>query len=889
METAQNVYGAADGRLALRPGFDFTAHTSGFQLLSLGLFRDPDTLHWGVVGASRANDFQPTGLILRFDPDNGVTYSSTIPFGPAWSPSSSDPTVRDSIFTSGSRTYITGRQGIYVLEKLNDGNWYSRLGGMPKGLPPLLPGDVSSGGPGSATGTVGINLDPGFAWAYRTTIRMYLPDGTLHEGPPSERVVYQNTSASLANIPTLQLFIPPCTPLTSARYSVTLAVWRSAEALIATGPPSDEMYLVTEIPITTAANVDNYALQLASTTFTDVIPDAILSVPLYTNQGAGSLPVRYRAPGMSQAINFKGQPIGGRITEQARATLTIYGTGTTNGLVNFSNVQIDSINYTGLTAGISLGDEHSQTFHIATGGTNIPLNLYQTAASLARAINFYYTYGAGALLPLDLKLAAYAINDGTDVGRIILERVLPGGSSITYSGPANDIRLEGRLSPVIADYAPAEIAWAESDDPESWPLGNRQPVGNSTGRVLAMRNSRNAFFVCSDLAIYVGRGDGGSIPELQLASATERLVAPNSAAVLDDTLYGLFDGGFLSCDENGNVSERFAQPLNAYVQEEVRLLSNLAKSTVGWTDESRNLYLCAIPAAINEVACSRQYVFSTRTGVWTDWNIPHLVSAVYIPTDLNQVTAVETEARAVLYVSTIFDEGDTADGEALLTQNGMRRERISGAASDPFRDLEFQLAAPATGTFSSLTFSVADAAKVLPGDLFYHVPSGTDATLVRVSAVDYDTGVVTLLTPGVFSGSGGPIIVYNSIPAVLRFLPLTGDKATYEKDWVQVYTYLRLWDGDFCEARLDTERYPVASKTLRALAVSPTTFPPTGTGVLSAQRGADVVIHWGTNISAALAVRLGLTLVFQNAKSQFDLAAVSLQVGDETPDSTRRP
>ena len=296
--------------------------------------------------------------------DGGVTetfWSNGTEFGPsddsAFSWDSPDNvrgcTARDS-------TYLTTNKQVY--KAVAPGSNVERPSGV---IPPSLYRAQTSG--------AGTAVENGYSVAYRAIIERTAGNGMIVSSSPSGRAVYKNDSGATANVTVTYTWRDGHT--SSATIVDHLKIYRTHQTTSDT--PGDEYFLAGTIELT-----DNNGSQVD---FTDVLTDARLGEPLYTNSsvtGGGITRANVRPPSCKDLGFFQGSMFFARITNFARAVLRyteggdVSGAATgigrrtftgrrTNTSANISNMS----SQVGLKVGMVLSDTTNW------GGGSVPVRL----------------------------------------------------------------------------------------------------------------------------------------------------------------------------------------------------------------------------------------------------------------------------------------------------------------------------------------------------------------------------------------------------------------------------------------------------------------------------------------------------------------------------------
>lgn len=740
-------------------------------------------------------------------------------------------------------------------------------------------------------------MNTGKRRTFRVTVAWYDPVGNFYESAPSEPVWIENGTGGDRTVQITLYW-----PLGLQSWDTAVAgniggltpffrVWRALETAAGT-PASDEVFLTREVvPASYSFKTDpinqTWVDPASTNTINDVSSDALLNVPLYTNpqtgDGFGILSSNRRPPAAAAIAYFKGKMYYGRCSYQHSLTVQIIGTGT-GGIVPGDTIAIDGITYTAGGAGL----EASQVFNCPTGAGAVVSNIETTAKSLVECIRQAYgtVAGPGYARQVHRQISAYyASSDVSDFGRILLERPFPSSNgddaAISFSAVTTSagVRFPGGSTTSTDDYVPGGLSWSKPDEPEAVPDVNFEAVGDANKALLGFSVHRDAMIIYKEDGAYILRDDGGPQPAVDLLDTSVVCIAPATIRVVSNMAYLLATRGALQVSEQG--TELVSFPIWEELDKLYRQSANALAGAFAIAHESERLYILALPASANEPTCSVQYVLripeaDSPLPKWTRWRIPGTTDGCVLP-GTNQI---------------IFSR--TVD--FLLERRG---NVVSLDYYDAFAALA-GMAAPFSGTLSSVPFAGDLRSSIGTGDVLFYNPGGigTKVYTPRVTGVSYASGTTTVTLDQAVPFSGGTFTHLPAIRCHWRFLPITGGEPTMEKQWTYLHAYFSYFDGDWLDTKLDSETVPLSDFAATYADPQSTNLggelqlsfpgsvegnpsPPTPVGDIPWLRNCkDVILRVDPASTEARGARLGVEMQFAQAQASFKLSAICATIGE---------
>jgi hypothetical protein len=162
------------------------------------------------------------------------------------------------------------------------------------------------------------------------------------------------------------------------------------------------------------------------------------------------------------------------------------------------------------------------------------------------------------------------------------------------------------------------VSFSKQSQPEAVPLPNFFLVGSAQEEILRIVPLRDSLFVLKEDGIYRISGEDASSFRVDLFDATTRLIAPESAVVLNNQIYALTDQGVVAITEGGvQVKSRpIEADLLSLLGLDIDALRNLAFAV---SYETERKYILFVPTIAGDVTATQAYVYNTFTNTWTRW------------------------------------------------------------------------------------------------------------------------------------------------------------------------------------------------------------------------------------------------------------------------------
>jgi hypothetical protein len=679
------------------------------------------------------------GTSLAYDSDGAGTW---VDYSGTFAPITGD-TIRG--VEANQNFYFTTNNGIYKLDSLT-------------GNPYKAGGTAALDTTAALSGVTGF-LANGYQCAYRITWVWIDANGNQIEGNPSPSVTINNASGGTRNVDVT--FTVPSQVTTSFYYRV----YRTQQSTVT---PGDTMYLAYEGK-PTAGQITALAV-----TVTDITPDALLGLLLYTSQGAeGQFQTNDPPPLANDICTFQGMTFYFNCSTIQQFYITMIAVGAPNGVQvgdTISLVGTATNTYTGAAANNFV----SHQFKVDTTGT-VAQNIDATARNLVSAINqdpnnseFYAGYLSG-YNQLPGQILIYARN----LGHAAFTATSSRGTAYSPTIPSSGITYISTNNQVVNGFYVSK-----SSQPEAVPTENLQFIGTGANsasftiyRGIALRD---AVVVLTKGGVFRITGTSPSTLTVQPFDNTVVVTGIDTAVPLNNSVYTYTTQAEVSVTESGSqiISRNVEGDLL-----QLSAMSNFASLAFGCAYESDRKYILFAPATLADTTATIQYVYNWITQSFTTWNIP-ATCAVVNPND-NRLYIGGTSGK-VLQERKSFTVADYADDETAVTivsQNGTSVVLTSAASA------------------------------VIGYSLGQGVSNGVGGITGVITGVDTNTNTVTLATTPSFSL--GAAAIFAPVNASITYAPLTCGYPTYIKRFQPVMQFI-FSQANFINATVNfnTDIYP---------------------------------------------------------------------------------
>lgn len=471
--------------------------------------------------------------------------------------------------------YFTTSLGIKLLD-VYTGPIYSA--GMPRGLDGVA---FTTGASGMMTNNTQV--------AYRVVWGSRDASNNLYLGTPSQRFILTNTSGATRD--GSLTFTVPSGITTSDFYQV----YRSKESASSSDEPNDELQLVYEKSPTAGE------IAALSVTFTDSTPVSLMGASLYTNASQEGIAESNDEPPFAKDItNFKNYTFFGNIKTKHKITVKLLAVSGSGLAVN-DTITINSMVFTAKGAETIA----SAQFKVSTGGS-ASQNISDTAQSLVKVINQYSS---------NTTIYAYYLSGYQDLpGQILLVKRALDDVSFAVSR-SNTVSFDVGTGTSSNDSYANGLMWSKDQQPEHVPTAHLEFVGSKNfpmRRILALKNS---LFILKDDGVFRLTGSGGSW-SIEPFDTSTKIIAPDSAVVLNNQIFALCDQGIVTISDVG------VQVISRPIENEIIDLisasyTNLKTMSFGVSYETDRKYYLWTIGSVSDNYPTQAFVYNTFTQAWT--------------------------------------------------------------------------------------------------------------------------------------------------------------------------------------------------------------------------------------------------------------------------------
>jgi hypothetical protein len=566
-------------------------------------------------------------------------------------------------------------------------------------------------------------------------------------GSPSPRQVITNSSGASKDID-IVLTVPE--GITTSHF---YQIYRSDESGDAAVEPNDECKLVYEGNPTAGEITNGY-----TATITDQTPNDLRGATLYISPSQeGAFEANEPPPLARDIAEFNGSLFFGDTVSKHRKTISLLATGGSSGILDNGTctLTIAGTTYTGSnTETISTG-----TFKVYTSGT-ASQNIADTAQSLVRVINRY----SG-----NTTVYARYLSSVEDLpGKILIEERGLGGAAFTAVANTRGSAWSPSLASAVTsdnDTFKNAVHFSKNQQPEAVPLKNVFRIGSASKRVLRLVPLKDSLFVLKEDGVWRIIGSSPTDFRVESVDTSTKLLAPESARVLNNQIYALTDQGVTVITETG--VQVISRPIEGDLLELFGAnLDSVKEYSFGIGYETDRKYILFTVSNASDTVATQAFVYNVFTNTWTRWDLSASTGHVHSADDKlvlgdAQSAYTKQERKAFSYTDHVDESAD----DYMLVSN------------------------------SGTTLTLDTVSGIEEGDLIYQSAS------VYSRVLSVDAGALTVTVANNLSGwSAGSITLYKAIECTVQWPPQTGDNPGVLKNFQEVSVFLR--DRSFVEAFL---------------------------------------------------------------------------------------
>ncbi|MDQ3234742.1 MAG: hypothetical protein M3Q07_23295, partial [Pseudobdellovibrionaceae bacterium] len=532
-----------------------------------------------------------------YDGETFVHYGSTLALytGGSFTPKGSLSTPSEATSPRGSamnqNLYLTSSAGI---QKLDDVSSSIYAAGIPKGLHMSL---ALKTGTGTAVAT-------GNYVAYRYVVSRRDANKNIVRGGVSGRAIIENASGSTKDITTTG-YLP--SGLDNTYY---VEIYRTAAS---SAEPNDEMQLCYEYPLT---NID---ISNGYFTFDDIVPDSLLGASLYTSPSQqGIINDNARPPLARDIAEFKNHMFFADVESVYRYVFTLISTAGTGLVVNDSITISDGATTEVYTAKAS-ESVGSKEFAVDVASSSPAVRIDNTVRSLINVIN------RGSTL-----VYAYLLSTGgSDLpGKVLLESRGLGSAAFTIIS-SRAVAFSPQLTTSVTDNQTSSndafkngLMFSKAGQSEAVPSKNVLFVGSSDDRILRIIPLRDSLMILKGKdGVFRLSGINEQSFAVSPLDSTAKLVAADSATVLNGLVFGLFESGV--CQVSDSSVEIISEPIkDKFLAVFGSALAETRSYSFAIGAETEGKYILFIPQSSSDTYATYQLVYHVFGSSWLEWDLP---------------------------------------------------------------------------------------------------------------------------------------------------------------------------------------------------------------------------------------------------------------------------
>lgn len=319
--------------------------------------------------------------------------------------------------------------------------------------------------------------------------------------------------------------------------------------------------------------------------------------------------------------------VGQRIDETARSLINIINSDV-NGIVYA--YYLSSVNDVPGQIVLESRNLEDDVFYIATNDSNV-INKFNPALPVVQSgVSVESSNPAVGTARFTLASHGFSIDNSIVVynssgitpainGTHIITNVSTNTFDVSFASVGNGT-VDLFIGTVASDneIKPNRVYFSKDGEPESVPSVNYFDVGakdDAILRVIALRDS--LFFLKTD-GVYRLSGTDIANYTVTLFDESSPLIAPDSAAVLNNQIYMLSTQGVVSITDSGisvvsrNIEDLILKPTsNNY--------ANFASQSFGFASETDRAYFLFLPENVEDTTATQGFRYNVFTRTWTRW------------------------------------------------------------------------------------------------------------------------------------------------------------------------------------------------------------------------------------------------------------------------------
>jgi hypothetical protein len=500
--------------------------------------------------------------------------------------------AKNRFVEANKNLFFTTRNGV---QKMPTYNTDPILAGAPPGLD----------GTGALAGAGAGFLGAAKQCAYQIVFGYFDVNGNLILGDPSERILVVNSTGTADNV-TLTFTVPQ--GLTTSWF---YQIYRTPQTTYS-ATPSSNVPPGAEPQLSTQQQLTSGNLSALSVTYTDVTTDELLGAALYTNPSQqGALQNNDRPPLCADMCNFSQMMFYANCSTLQTMTFSLISVGSPNGIQINDTIIINGITFTGKASQANA----SQQFAVVTSGT-VAQNIDTTARNLIQCINA----NAATTHAYAIYLSGY--NDLP--GLIELQAVTLSVAKFYVTSSRG-----GAFSPILPstgttfgssnDTTPNGVYTSKVGQPEAVPAVNLNYVGGGDQPIYRILPLRDRLIVLKSDGVFVITGATPTELNITLLDSTIICISPESAKLLNNSVYCMSNQGVVSITESGVTIQ--SRAIEGDIISLTGTCPNFSSITHAASYESERLYILCTPTTSTDTVATQEWCYNWVTNAWTRWTV----------------------------------------------------------------------------------------------------------------------------------------------------------------------------------------------------------------------------------------------------------------------------
>lgn len=451
-----------------------------------------------------------------------VAYGTAISlFNGSWTSKGtiSEPTNATSIrsVATALNLYLTSSQGIKKLDSISTSIYQA---GVPNALHSIL----------SLVSGVNLAVSNNSSRSYRWVLARKDANKNIVVGGVSPKNTITNTSGGARDVG-IRCYLPA--NIDNTYYAQIYATTNVATPAV----NGEEFQLVVEHNITSAEVTLGYFDE------SDITPDALLGASLYTNPSQQGLINNNAIPPLARDItSFKGITFYADVESFHRSSFTLTACGTTGNQLRVDDtITVSNGTTTEVYTGKATENVGSKQFFVDVASSSPATRIDNTIKSLINVINRGSALVYGTI---------DAVSSSDLPGQLTLQGRLLGSAAFTTVSSRSAAFNPTLTTPAGTNQTSNNSAYknglmySKKDHPESVSLKNVLFVGSSDDRIKRIIPLRDSLLIFKEKdGVYRLSGENEGSFTVSLLDSTAKLVSPDSLAVMNGSVWGLFETG----------------------------------------------------------------------------------------------------------------------------------------------------------------------------------------------------------------------------------------------------------------------------------------------------------------------------------------------------------